>query len=73
MGDGVARCSNGELPHYDPDMLASTYLKAEVCFIFILFYFILFLFLFYFFTRIRHFIPAYGPSCGVIGSFRLSP
>ena len=33
MGDGVARCSNGELPHYDPDMLASTYLKSEVYFI----------------------------------------
>ena len=32
MGDGVARCSNVELPHYDPDMLASTYLKAEVSF-----------------------------------------
>ena len=32
MGDDVARCSNGELPHCDPDMLASTYLKAEVCF-----------------------------------------
>ena len=45
MGDGVASGSNGELLHYDPDMLASTYLKAEVGL-----------------TKIRHFIPSYGPS-----------
>ena len=35
----------GELLHFDPDMLASNYLKAEVGL-----------------TRIRHFIPSYGPS-----------
>ena len=32
MGGGVARYFKGKLPHYDPDMLASTYLKAEVSF-----------------------------------------
>jgi len=32
MGGGVVRYFNGKLPHYDPDLLASTYLKAEVSF-----------------------------------------